>query len=94
MLRRIQEALECDAQRRRRRSQTADLQQRLRRLTARERDILPLLLDGMSNKHIARELGLSPRTVETHRANLLKKMQVDSVTSLAKRLAGVTSAAL
>ncbi len=94
MLRRIQEALECDAQRRRERSLRAALQQRLQQLTPRERDVLRLLLEGQSNKRIAHDLNLSPRTVETHRANLLKKMQVDSVTALARQLAGVTPAAL
>lgn len=90
MLQRIHEALEHDVLLRRERSRRADLQQGLQRLTPRERDILPLLLEGLSNKHIARALELSPRTVETHRANLLRKMQAESVTALAKQLAGVT----
>jgi FixJ family two-component response regulator len=90
MLQRIREALACDARACRERSMRADVQQRLRQLTPREQDLLPLLLEGLSNKHIARSLGLSPRTVETHRANLLKKMRVDSVTVLAQQLAGVT----
>ena len=90
MLQRIHEALDRDTRQRRERARRAGLQQSLQRLTPRERDILPLLLEGLSNKHIARALELSPRTVETHRANLLKKMQVESVTALARQLAGVT----
>lgn len=56
----------------------------LRRLTPRETDILPLLLDGKSSNLIARQPGLSPRTVETHRANVPQKMHVESATAPAK----------
>lgn len=48
--------------------------QRARTLSARERDVLERLLSGASNKLIARDLGLSPRTVEMHRARMLQKL--------------------
>jgi two-component system response regulator FixJ len=86
LLERIHEALEKAE--RRHREYMADAQQRahLASLTPREKEVLPLLIDGHANKIIARELSLSPRTVETHRANILRKMHADSVTSLARVL--------
>ena len=48
-------------------------------LTARERDVLEGLAEGLSNKTIAYDLGISPRTVEIHRANLMEKLGVRSL---------------
>ena len=86
MLQRIHEALEIDKQQRQLRANEETRRARLDRLTPRERETLTLLLDGKSNKIIARELSISPRTIETHRANILRKMQADSVTALAKQI--------
>lgn len=58
----------------------------LHALTARERDVLDGLANGLPNKTIAFDLGISPRTVEVHRANLMSKLQVRSL-SQALRLA-------
>jgi two-component system response regulator FixJ len=52
---------------------------RLRLLTARERDVLDGLAKGLPNKSIAYDLGISPRTVEIHRANLMAKLEVKSL---------------
>ncbi len=52
---------------------------KLRVLTARERDVLDGLAQGLPNKTIAYDLGISPRTVEIHRANLMTKLQVRSL---------------
>lgn len=52
---------------------------RLARLTPRERDVLKGLVDGAPNKTIAYALGISPRTVEIHRANLMAKLEVRSL---------------
>jgi two-component system response regulator FixJ len=52
---------------------------RLNVLTPRERDVLAGLVEGQSNKVIAYDLGISPRTVEIHRANLMTKLGVDSL---------------
>ena len=52
---------------------------RLDRLTSREREVLQGLLDGHSNKEIARGLGLSPRTVEMHRASMKTQLGVKSL---------------
>ncbi len=55
---------------------------RIESLTPREHEIMSELIEGVSNKAIARRLSLSPRTVETHRAHILRKMEVESVTAL------------
>ncbi len=52
---------------------------RLAALSRREREVLELLMLGKPNKAIARDLGLSPRTVEIHRARLLKHLEVGSL---------------
>jgi two-component system response regulator FixJ len=52
---------------------------RLQALTSRERDVLEGLLRGLPNKTIAGELGISPRTVEIHRAKVMTKLQVRSL---------------
>jgi two-component system response regulator DctR len=59
------------------------VQERLASLSARERDVLELILAGKMNKVIADNLGISMRTVEVHRANIFDKMQVKSAVELA-----------
>ena len=56
-----------------------DAEVRLQALTGRERDVLEGLAQGLPNKTIAYDLGISPRTVEIHRANLMTKLQVRSL---------------
>jgi DNA-binding NarL/FixJ family response regulator len=53
-------------------------------LTAREREIVRLLAEGQSNKEIASSLGISIRTAETHRAALMRKLDVNSVSALVR----------
>ena len=53
-------------------------------LTGRERDVLELLVDGHTNKSIAAKLGISARTVEIHRSNLMMKLEADSLSSVLK----------
>jgi two-component system response regulator FixJ len=57
---------------------------RLGRLTGRERDVLEQLVVGRSNKEIALALGISPRTVEIHRARVMEKMQAHSLSHLVR----------
>jgi len=54
------------------------------RLSAREREIVQLLAEGKSNKEVADTLGISVRTAETHRASILRKLNLDSVASLVR----------
>lgn len=53
--------------------------EKLSQLSDREREVLELLVDGGSNKRIARELSISPRTVEIHRANMMQKLGANHV---------------
>ena len=55
---------------------------RLESLTARERQVLDLIIEGASNKVIAARLSISPRTVEIYRANVMSKMRADSLSDL------------
>jgi DNA-binding CsgD family transcriptional regulator len=61
-------------------------------LTPREREIAALLVEGKTSKLIARQIGLSPRTVEMHRAKLMKKFAAATSSELVHRLLGVTLA--
>jgi len=54
------------------------------RLTAREREVLQLLAEGKSNKEVASALKISPKTVETHRARIMSKLDVHSVGGLVR----------
>lgn len=60
-------------------------------LTPREREIAALLVEGKTSKLIARQIGLSPRTVEMHRAKLMRKFSAATSSELVHRLVGVTS---
>lgn len=57
---------------------------RIAELSPRERDVLRGVVDGKPNKVIAHELGISPRTVEVYRANLMTKMQAASLSELVR----------
>ena len=63
----------------RRRTRAEEASTRLNVLTPRERDVLNGLVEGLPNKTIAFDLGISPRTVEIHRANLMAKLGVKSL---------------
>jgi DNA-binding NarL/FixJ family response regulator len=54
------------------------------RLTPREREVLQLLAEGHRNKKIAQMLGISTKTVETHRATLMRKIGVKSIVELVR----------
>jgi len=61
-----------------------DIAQRLARLSTRERQVLDGLVAGQANKVVAQNLGISPRTVEVYRANLMAKMQASSLSELVR----------
>jgi two-component system response regulator FixJ len=84
LLDRINAALKQDAQNRESVDRLADLRQRAESLTPREREVMAHVVDGKANKVIAIDLGLSERTVEIHRANVMEKMDARSVAHLVK----------
>lgn len=63
--------------------------ERYAQLSEREREVAGLIVEGLTNKEIGRALALSPRTVETHRANLFAKLQADSLAQLIRRYASL-----
>lgn len=63
------------------------LQDRVDLCTPREHDVMRLLVKGLPNKGIAETLGISPRTVEIHRAHVMEKMEADSLPALVRMLA-------
>jgi two-component system, LuxR family, response regulator FixJ len=63
---------------------TAEIQSRIATLSPRERQVLDGLIAGLSNKLIAREYDISPRTIEVYRANVMTKMQVASLSELVR----------
>ena len=66
--------------------------ERFAQLSEREREVLGLIVEGLTNKEIGRALGLSPRTVETHRANLFSKLQAPSLAQLIRHYAALVDA--
>jgi DNA-binding NarL/FixJ family response regulator len=54
------------------------------RLTSREREIVQLLAEGKSSKEVAVSLGISVKTAETHRANIMRKLELHSVSELVR----------
>ena len=82
MLRLIEQCLESDRSQRAARRERAALQRRLAGLTEREREVAQLVVAGRMNREIADELGISPKTVEAHRARVMEKMGAGSVAEL------------
>jgi two-component system response regulator FixJ len=63
---------------------TRDLATRIASLSPRERQVMDGLIAGLSNKLIARDYGISPRTIEVYRANVMTKMQANSLSELVR----------
>ena len=61
-----------------------ELEQRFETLSARERDVFRLIIQGLLNKQIAAELGIVEQTVKVHRARVMQKMQANSLADLAR----------
>jgi two-component system, LuxR family, response regulator FixJ len=80
----VRSALERQNGDAKRSSERADIEARMSALSKRERDVLGGLIDGHANKQIAFDLGISPRTVEIYRANLMNKMQAGSLSELVR----------
>jgi two-component system response regulator DctR len=84
LVNRVLEAVELDNTRRATAASSDSLNERLACLTARERQVMELVLAGKFNKVVADELQISMRTVEVHRANLFEKMGVRTAVELSQ----------
>lgn len=82
LLEHIRKALALDAQWRQSESEFVAIEERIQRLTDRERETLELLLAGESNKTMAAKLLLSERAVEMRRAGIMRKLEVETVAEL------------
>ena len=80
----IQQALQRDRVAREKEAEVRELHGRYQTLTAREREILGLVVSGMLNKQVASEIGASEATVKIHRSNLMQKMQAGSLIELVR----------
>jgi len=80
----IGQALERDRAARKERAALAEIRGRYDKLTAREREVAPLIVRGMLNKQAAAELGISEITVKVHRRNVMRKMKVRSLAELVR----------
>ncbi len=86
---RIEAALQEDARRRRDRGERDEIRRRVQLLTPREKQVMDLVVQGRPNKSVGTALGLSPKTVEVHRANVMKKMAAGSLAELVRMVLAV-----
>ncbi|OWY40098.1 DNA-binding response regulator [Xenophilus sp. AP218F] len=80
----LRKGIRLSIQQHQKEEETQEVMSQLARISGREREVLELVADGLSSKEIARELDLSPRTIEVHRANLFSKLGVDSLADLVR----------
>ena len=80
----IQQAVKRDSQTRRQHNETAELEERYSRLTAREREVMLLIVSGMLTKQIASTLGTTEITATAHRGQVMRKMQANSPAALGR----------
>jgi RNA polymerase sigma factor (sigma-70 family) len=83
LLQRVRAALAIDAERHKADHNRRNLEMRLARLTARERTVMELVVQGHSSKEIAKTLGISHRTVEVYRSRIMEKLRVPTLLQLA-----------
>jgi FixJ family two-component response regulator len=80
----IEQATERDRLTRKERTEMVELEGRSEALTPRERDVMRLVVAGRLNKQIAVDLGISEKTVNVHRSQVMQKMQADSLAELVR----------
>lgn len=87
----IRAAIDHSQSSRERVQERRNLQARFELCTPREQNVMQLLVTGLANKAIAESLGISPRTVEIHRAHVIEKMEADSLPALVRMMATLES---
>ena len=80
----VRAALQQQQAQTKRGAERVEIEHRISTLSPREKNVLAGLIEGRANKQIAFDLGISPRTVEIYRANLMNKMQADSLSDLVR----------
>ena len=91
LLERINQALVQDAEAHHRRADEEAIAARLTLLTERQRQVMSLVVSGETTKSIAMALGISPKTVDHHRAQIMEKMRARSVIDLARKVEAMGS---
>lgn len=89
LLEALQNAVRQHVKSRERHQAGREARERYAQLSEREREVLGLIVAGLTNKEIGRALDLSPRTVETHRANLFAKLGAESLAQLIRQYAAL-----
>lgn len=85
LLEALQQAVRQHVKSRERLAADRAARERYAQLSEREKEVAGLIVEGLTNKEVGRALALSPRTVETHRANLFAKLQAESLAQLIRR---------
>ncbi|MDH3926223.1 MAG: LuxR C-terminal-related transcriptional regulator, partial [Xanthomonadales bacterium] len=91
LIKKVKAAIRQFQQDRKKLEELRNLQLRVDSCTPREQDVMKLMADGLPNKSIAESLGISPRTVEIHRAHVMEKMRADSLPALVKMVTSLES---
>jgi RNA polymerase sigma factor (sigma-70 family) len=84
MLAAVRSAMDVDQAQRQKQARAGQSEQRMRTLTPREREVLELVVQGQQYRQIAAALGISPRTVEVHRARLMEKLGARNISELVR----------
>jgi FixJ family two-component response regulator len=90
---RINKALERDRERRKSRAEEDEIRSRIALLTPREKEVMQRVVRGQANKVIAMDLGVSQRTVELHRARVMRKLRMRSLAELVHAIDKIAGAA-
>ncbi len=91
LLNAIRDGVQRETKRVHRANHAAELSKQLGKLTSREREILDMVVAGKHNRDIAKELDISTRTVEVHKARVMSKMGVDGVADLLKLVLSISA---